>query len=398
MSKEALMPWDRTCALKERSLFVLEVEKAETGVAELCRQFGISRKTGYKWLDRFEAEGVAGLLDRSHAALNSPHRLSDAVADAVLGVRAAHASWGPKKIRSWLSDRHPDHVWPAQSTIGALLQAKGLTVPRKTRQRVPLSAPLSHCGQPNDVWSVDFKGCFRTGDGRRCDPLTLQDAHSRYLLRCQAVKRPTGACVWPIFDAALREFGVPLRVRSDNGPPFAGLGAGGLSTLAIRLIKAGITPERIAPGKPQQNGRHERMHLTLKNETASPPAQTLRAQQRRFDAFRSLYNDERPHEALSQTPPVRHYAASERRYSGRLREPEYASGIEVRRVRRSGEIRWQSHTLYLSQALSGEPVGAEPIGDGLWLLRYGPVELGIIDHRGKLRIVRHPASHNRPAS
>jgi hypothetical protein len=207
-------------------------------------------------------------------------------------------------------------------------------------------------------------------------------------MRCQVVKRPTGACVWPIFDAALREFGVPLRVRSDNGPPFAGLGAGGLSALAIRLIKAGITPERIAPGKPQQNGRHERFHLTLKNETAAPPAASLRAQQRRFDAFRTLYNEERPHEALGQTPPARHYAASERRYSGRLREPEYESGIDVRRVRHNGEIKWQSHTLYLSQTLSGEPVAAEPIADGLWLLRYGPVELGIVDHRGRLRIPR----------
>jgi len=392
------MPWDRTCALKERSLFVLEAVKAETSVAELCRQYGISRKTGYKWLSRFEADGAPGLSERSHAALNSPHRLSAAVSQAVLEVRAAHASWGPKKIRSWLADRHPEQSWPAQSTIGALLQSKGLTVPRKTRQRVPLSAPLSHCSHANDVWSVDFKGWFHTGDGTRCDPLTLQDAHSRYLLRCQAVKRPTGACVWPIFDAALREFGVPLRVRSDNGAPFAGLGAGGLSALSIRLIKAGITPERIAPGKPQQNGRHERMHLTLKNETASPPAANLRAQQRRFDAFRTLYNEERPHEALEQTPPVRHYTASERRYSGRLREPEYANGIDVRRVRSSGEIKWQSHTLYLSQALSGEPVGAEPIADGLWLLRYGPVELGIIDHRGRLRIARHRAAHNRPAS
>lgn len=392
------MPWDRTCALKERSSFVSDAEDSRTSIAELCRQYGVSRKTGYKWLDRFAAEGDRGLLDRSHAALNSPHRMSDAVAEAVLGVRAQYASWGPKKIRSWLADRHPAQVWPAQSTIGALLQSKGLTVPRKRRQHVPMSAPLSHCSHPNDVWSVDFKGCFRTGDGGRCDPLTLQDAHSRYLLRCQVVKRPTGACVWPIFDAALREFGVPLRVRSDNGPPFAGLGAGGLSALSIRLVKAGVTPERIAPGKPQQNGRLERFHLTLKSETASPPAANLRAQQRRFDAFRTLYNEERPHEALGQTPPARHYTASERRYSGKLREPEYANGIEVRRVRRSGEIKWQSHTLYLSQALSGEPVGAQPIAEGLWLLCYGPVELGIIDHRGRLRTARRPASHNRPAS
>jgi hypothetical protein len=246
---------------------------------------------------------------------------------------------------------------------------------------------------------VDFKGWFRTADGERCDPLTLQDAHSRYLLRCQAVKRPDGHCVWPIFDAAFREFGLPLRMRSDNGPPFATTAVGGLSTLAVRLIKTGILPERIEPGKPQQNGRHERFHLTLKRETASPPASNLRAQQRRFDGFRKLYNDERPHEALGQTPPSQHYMPSPRRYSGRLREPEYEEGFEVRRVRHNGEIKWRGEMLYVGQVLSGEPVGCLLLDDdGNWALRYGPLDLGIIDATGRLHIPRRRRTKNRPTS
>src|SRR5260370_40546195 len=326
------MPWKETCAVDERGLFVMAALRGEENIAELCRWYAISRKTGYKWIGRYEAEGRRGLEDRSHAPQDCPHRLSEGIIEQLLAVRAKHASWGPKKIRGWLDDRKPGKVWPALSTIGELLQARGLTVPRKRRLRVAVSAPFGSCTNANDVWSVDFKGWFRTGDGARCDPLTLKDAHSRYLLRCQGVERTDTDRVWPIFDAAFREFGLPLRMRSDNGPPFASTGAGGLSKLSIRLVKAGVVPERIAPGKPQQNGRHERFHLTLKKETASPPALNLRAQQHRFDSFRKLYNEERPHEALKQTPPARHYAASERRYSGRLRHPEYAQDIEVRRV------------------------------------------------------------------
>jgi transposase InsO family protein len=308
--------------------------------------------------------------------------------EELLSIRRKHPTWGPKKIRGWLDDRRPDGSWPAVSTIGELLHTRGLTVARKRKPRVPPGAPFGSCIKPNDMWSVDFKGWFRTGDGARCDPLTLKDGHSRYLLRCQGVERTGTEHVWPIFDAAFREFGLPLRVRSDNGPPFASTAAGGLSKLSIRLVKAGVFPERIMPGKPQQNGRHERFHLTLKKETASPPAANLRAQQRRFDRFRELYNEERPHEALKQTPPSRHYAASSRSWSGRLREPEYESGIEVRRVRRNGQIKWRNGFLYVSQTLAGEPVGLEEGDDGAWQMYYGPIELGRIDARGRFCVPR----------
>lgn len=369
--------------MEERCLFIAQYRKEELSVAELCRRFGVSRKTGYKWIARYEDEGFVGLSERSHAAHSCPHRLDAARATRILQVRVRYPTWGPRKIRAYLLDRHALQHWPAASTIGELLTAEGLTVPRKKRRRVPLSAPFGACNEANDTWSVDFKGWFRTGDGERCDPLTLSDAHSRYLLRCQALERTDAASVWPIFDAAFREYGMPLRVRSDNGPPFASCAAGGLSHLAVKLIKAGVTPERIEPGKPQQNGRHERMHLTLKRETAKPAAANRRSQQRAFDSFRRIYNEERPHEALGQTPPVRHYMPSPRRFTGRLREPDYPTGITVRRVKQNGQIKWRGELLFLSQVLAGEPIGCEERDDGTWCLHYGPIILGTIDHRGR---------------
>jgi putative transposase len=386
------MPWRETCAMDERGLLVLDFCKGEMSIAELCRQYGVSRKTGYKWIARYEAEGLAGLEDRSHAPNDCPHRISESVRHQVLAVRRAHPTWGPRKVRAWLEDRAPRRYWPAASTIGTWFDAAGVTVSRRRRCRVPASAPFNACSAANDVWTVDFKGWFRTADGERCDPLTLSDAHSRYLLRCQAVERPNDASVWPIFDAAFREFGLPKAVRSDNGPPFASRAAGGLSRLAVRLIKAGIVPERIEPGKPQQNGRHERFHLTLQHDTATPPAANRRAQQRRFDAFRKIYNEERPHEALGQTPPARSYAISPRRYSGRLREPEYPEAVHVRRVRAKGEIKWRGDLIFISEVLAGEIIGCEESDDGICTLRYGPIVLGYIDSRS--RLVRcTPVSH-----
>ena len=232
------------------------------------------------------------------------------------------------------------------------------------------------------MWCVDFKGWFLTGDGNRCEPLTLSDAYSRYLLRCQALGRTDTEHVWPILDAAFREYGLPGAVRSDNGPPFASTGAGGLSRLAVKVIKAGVRPERISPGKPQQNGRHERMHLTLKQDTASPPAASLRQQLDRFQAFQQLYNEERPHQALGNPPPAEHYPPSPRRWDGVLRAPDYAEDHEIRRVRHNGDIKWRGNSVYVNQALAGEPVGLAEADDGGWTVRYGPIALGVIGHRG----------------
>jgi transposase InsO family protein len=286
-------------------------------------------------------------------------------------------------VRGWLGRDDPATAWPAASTIGELFDREGLTVKRKLRRRSPpSSAPFAACGDANTVWCVDFKGWFLTGDGTHCEPLTLSDAYSRYLLRCQPLGRTDTEHVWPVLDAAFLEFGLPLRLRSDNGPPFASTGAGGLSRLAVKVIKAGVRPERIAPGKPQQNGRLERLHLTLLRNTASPPARSLREQLGRFRDFQRLYNEERPHAALANTTPAEHYRLSPRRCDGVLREPEYSDNAAVRRVHRNGAIRWQGGEIYLSEALIGEPVGLVERQDGGWSVHYGPIDLGSIDHRG----------------
>jgi putative transposase len=373
------MPWHETHAMDERMSFIVDWQRDEWSIAALCRRYGVSRKTGYKWLDRFEAFGLDGLKDRSCAARSHPNEVEASIAEAVIAVRMAHPSWGPKKIEAWLSMKQPAQVWPAQSTIAGLLDRRGLVRHRRKRRRVPLhGAPLSAAVTANDVWGVDFKGWFRTGDGARCEPLSLSDLASRYVLRLQALARIDGEQVWPILEAAFFEFGLPRMMRSDNGAPFASTAAGGLSRLGVRLIKAGVVPERIEPGRPQQNGRHERMHLTLKQETASPPAATLRAQQQRFDAFRQTFNEERPHEALGQTPPAQHYAPPPRPYSGRLRQPDYADGQAVRRVRSNGDIKWRGERLFISETLIGEPLGLREIGDSVFEISYGPAVLGTI--------------------
>jgi putative transposase len=367
------MPWHETCVMDERMAFIVDWQREEWRFAALCRRYGVSRKTGYKWIGRFEAGGMDGLKDRSRAARSHPNAIEAVAADAVIAARMAHPSWGPKKIKAWLSMKCPTLGWPAQSTIAELLDRHGLVRHRRKRRRVaPHGAPLCAAVSANDVWGIDFKGWFRTGDGARCEPLSLSDLASRYVLRLQALERIDGEQVWSILQTAFHEFGLPAVMRSDNGPPFASTAAGGLSRLGVRLIKAGVTPERIEPGKPQQNGRHERMHRTLKQETANPPAATLRQQQRRFDTFRQSFNEERPHEALGQTPPAQHYNPPPRPYSGRLREPDYADGQAVRRVRSNGGIKWRGRGLFISEALIGEPVGLHEIDDGIFQISYGP--------------------------
>ena len=374
------MGWMETCTVDERMRFVIAAEKYEESFAALCRGFGVSRRVGYKWLARYREAHVEGLLDHSRAPLHHPHAIADEIAEACLAVRRAHPTWGPLKVRAWLERQAPATEWPATSTIGSLFDREGLTVKRKLRRRSPpSSAPFAHCEAANDVWCIDFKGWFLTGDGKRCEPLTVTDAYSRYLLRCQALARTDTDHVWPVLDAAFREFGLPHYMRSDNGSPFASCGAGGLSTLSVRLVKAGVVPERIRPGKPQQNGRHERMHLTLLQDTASPPARSLREQLKRLRDFQRLYNEERPHQALGNATPADHYTPSPRRFDGVLREPEYDAGLKVRRVRHNGEIRWRNDTIYVNQALVGEPIALEENAAG-WTVSYGPIVLGMIAH------------------
>ena len=373
------MPWQEVCPMEERMRLVAAGLAGEESMSELCEEFGVSRKTGYKWMQRYLEQGPAGLAEHSRAPRVVPWAISQAQAEAITGVRQAHPSWGPKKLRAKLLERAPEQRWPAPSTIGELLRRTGLSAPRKRRRRaIPnagrLRAPLG----ANELWCIDFKGWFRTGDGARCDPLTVTDAFSRYLL-CTQVVRPDSAGCRSALERVFKEYGLPRVMRSDNGAPFASLGAGGLSRLSVWWVKLGILPERIAPGKPQQNGRHERMHGTLKPETANPPAANLQAQQRRFDRFRAEFNHERPHEALGQTPPAQYYRPSPRSYPDRLEDPVYPADYEPRRVRRNGEIKWQGELVFIGAALINELIGLRENADGEVEVHFGPIVLGAID-------------------
>lgn len=377
------MPWRETCAMDERVAFILAWQRGDEPMTALCTAHGISRKTGYKWRDRFLAGGWAGLQDASRAPHRSGHALPAEIGAAILALRQERPFWGPKKLRAVLRERRPELVWPAASTIGDLLRRAGLSRPRKRRRTaLPLTQPFRAATAPNEVWCADFKGWFRTGDGLRCDPLTLTDAHSRYLLDCRIVA-PTTAGAAPVFEAAFRRYGLPRAIRSDNGAPFAGTGAGGLTRLAVAWLKLGIALERIDPGCPQQNGRHERMHGTLKAETTRPPAATITAQQAHFDRWRVDFNTNRPHEALDQVPPARHYRPSPRPYPAAVPEPSYGADHAVRRVRSNGEIKWGGERVFISEALVGEPVGVAETESGAWLVRFCDLELGLIDRRTK---------------
>jgi transposase InsO family protein len=382
------MPWEEKDTMELRLRFVHEALRGEDSMAALCEEAGISRQTGYKWLERFELFGKEGLKDRSRR----PHRpglsRAEEVVSAALALKLRYPQFGPKKLRAKLEEIHSDWQVPAASTIGEWLKRQGLTELRTVRRRCPpYTQPFAKVEAPNDVWSVDFKGWFRTGDGRRCDPLTVKDAFSRYLLACRAVDLPDHEHVQPRLDVLFREFGLPFAMRSDNGPPFATIGAGGLSRLSVWLIKLGVQPERIEPGKPEQNGRHERMHQTLKKAVADPPAKSFAAQQAALERFRREYNEERPHEAIAQKTPASLYRRSHRRYPRRLREPEYDAESAVRRVRQNGSIKWGGDHIFISEALSGEPVAIAETTSGDWQVRYATVELGFIG-RNTARLVR----------
>jgi transposase InsO family protein len=384
------MPWKETRAVDKRLEFITELGKdPRCNFAQLCRRFGISRNNGYKWVARYNAGGLSGLEDAKSVPRTCPHKTPDAVVDRVLALRKERPYDGPKKLYAILSEREPKLVVPAPSTIGEILKRHGQVRPRRARLRVPPSAsPLSHAQQPNDVWCVDFKGNFVMGDGSRCYPLTITDATTRYLVKCEGLVAQTDALTRRQFELAFREFGLPLRIRSDNGTPFAAKALGGLSALSIWWIQLGIEPERIEPGQPQQNGRHERFHLTLKQQTASPPEATAADQQRAFDRFRHDYNDVRPHEALGQTPPARHYEPSLRVMPDKPRCPEYGADFAVRWVNSTnGMISWEGVTLKLTRLLGGQPVGLKRIDEDEWELFYGPVLLGyVLNEKGAMKI------------
>jgi putative transposase len=388
--------------MDEKTAFIAECLRGELPMTVLCERYGISRDTGYRLLGRYREEGPGGLEARSRA----PHRhgmaMAEEVAAAIVSLRRERPFWGPKKLRAVLQRRDPKRLWPAASTIGDLLRREGLSEPRRRHRRaVPLTQPFWPVHQPNDLWCIDFKslplartgGWFRTADGQRCDLLTITDADSRFLIECRIVPETIEA-VQPVVEQAFRELGLPRAIRSDNGGPFASSSSpGGLTRLSVHWVKLGIRLERIEPGAPQQNGRHERMHATLKAETSRPPAATAAEQQVRFDRFRNDFNDNRPHEALGQVPPTSRYRRSPRAYPNKVEEPWYDADHAVRKVRSNGEIRWGGEMIFLSEALIPAFAGTSPVGiaeteAGDWLVRFADIDLGIIDRRNrKLRRV-----------
>ncbi len=377
------MPWTETSPMTERQRFIDEALRGETSLSELCRRFGISRKTGHKWVRRY-LEGCE-LTDRSRRPHTSPRAVRAWLEDAIVEARRQRPRWGPRKVRAALLRANPGAVLPSVSTFAVIFTRNGLVRPRRRRHRTPpFSAPFGAISAPNALWCVDFKGQFLVGR-TRCYPLTVMDAFSRYLLACVALRRPDGEAVRRAFEAIFAAFGLPAAIRTDNGPPFATAGPGGLSRLAAWWLKLGIRHERIAPGHPEQNGRHERMHLTLKQATAMPPATTLRAQQRAFDRFRAEYNQERPHEALGDQVPAACYEPSPRALPAPPwgRDLAYPPEFETVRVRKDGRVAWNGRSVLLSAALRHERVGLEWGGDTGWAVWFGPLRLGWLTTTGR---------------
>jgi transposase InsO family protein len=379
------MPWRETSPMEQRLDFVQEYASGLFTMTELAAEYGISRKTGYKWLERYATDGAVGLRDRSRRPHTSPHATDPDVLARLIRLRQRHPRWGARKLLTVAARRAPQTDWPAPSTLAAQLHVRGLIAARRRRQP-PLvvrstRAPITHA---NEVWTTDYQGEFLTGDGRYCYPLTLRDGFSRFVLRCDALTTHTLAVTRPRFERAFAEYGLPERIRSDNGPPFGGPGLGRLSALAVWWIRLGIVPERIDPGHPEQNGSHEQFHRILKADTARPPAGTAAAQQRRFRSFCREYNHERPHEALHQTVPAQHYHASSRPLPQRLPPLEYPGHAEVRRVDQNGMVSWRRPRrppLFVSVALAGEPVAFEEVDDGIWTVTFASVVLGRFDER-----------------
>ncbi|MDA2921302.1 IS481 family transposase [Desulfobacterota bacterium AH_259_B03_O07] len=366
--------------MEERARFVLDVEVAEMSVAELCRRYGVSRKTGHKWIRRYRAEGFDGIRERRSRPHTCPHKTSPEWEERMITERLNHSSWGPKKIRDVLERKGWEGKIPAVSTIGDIFRRAGLVSRRRTkRRRTYYSGPLTVAKYPSHVWAVDYKGWFRTKDGRRCEPLTIRDLYSRYVLEVRALPDQSYEEARGVFERVFEEYGLPKIIRSDNGGPFASRGAGGLSRLSVWWVLLGIKPEYIAKGHPEQNGVHERMHLTLKKEATIPASRNLREQERRFDSWRKEFNYERPHEALKMKVPAQKYRRSTTEYQRGMnnkKQIKYPEGYEVRRVRTNGEIKWKGERRFIGAALKGVQVGIKQVEDGHSQVYFNYIVLG----------------------
>ena len=376
------MPWLETAPMEQRERFVRDDRLALYTMTELCERYAISRKTGYKWLGRFHEGGRQALGDQSRAPHQCPHRISEETAHLICDARRHHPTWGPEKILDWLERRHPRRAWPAVSTAGDLLARKGLVKKRRRRRTYthPGVVPATTT-QPNDLWTADFKGQFRTGDGIYCYPLTVADLHTRYLLACHGLLSTKSEGVRPIFDRLFRTYGLPRAIRTDNGVPFATVAIHGLSALNAWWLRLGIQHQRILPAHPQQNGAHERMHKTLKAEAIRPARNRLATQQRAFDHFRDEYNDERPHQSLRGRTPGSLYRPSARTYTGELPPWEYPGHFVLKHVTNAGTFRFKKRVLFIANGLIHHTVGLEEIHDGIWSIYFCRVLIGRLDER-----------------
>lgn len=362
------MAWKEVLPMEQRAMFVLDVERAEMCVAELCRRYGVSRKTGYKWIRRYREEGLDGIRERSSRPHTCPHKTTTEWEERMIMERLKYSTWGPKKIRELLERKGLDGKVPAASTIGDILRRAGLVSRRRRRRRKTYySGPLTQAKYPNHVLAVDYKGWFRTRDGVRCEPLTISDLYSRYVLEVKALPDQSYEQARRVFERVFENYGLPQIIRSDNGLPFASRGAGGLSRLSVWWVLLGIKPEYIAKGHPEQNGVHERMHLTLKNEATTPASRNLREQQKRFDIWRKEFNEKRPHEAINMKVPAQKYSRSKTVYHKGInnkKQINYPQGYVLRRVRTSGEIRWRGKKRFVGTAFIGETVGIKQVEEG----------------------------------
>src|SRR6266545_2503297 len=380
------MPWSQTSPMDQRTQFIADYLRKVLSVTELCDLYGVSRKTAYKWIDRYLRQGPAGLEERSRRPHASPNQTAEEIVAAILETRRRHPSWGGKKLLALIQKRHRAWDLPHRSTVCDILSRHGMVPKKRSRRRIGHPGkPSSSVLAPNDPWSADYKGQFKTGDGRYCFPLTVADGFSRYLLSCQGLNSTAVEEAKPVFTRLFKEYGLPKRIRTDNGVPFATNTLARLSRLSAWWVRLGVLPELIEPGKPQQNGRHERMHKTLKDETTRPAAASLAAQQRRFNVFREEFNHERPHEALDQETPAACYTSSPRPMPDRLPPLEYPDRFEVRYVSANGGIRWNSRWVNVSIVCVGEYVGLEEIADGIWNVYFGPLRLGRL-HERRMRI------------
>lgn len=388
------MPWKVNTVMDEKMKFISLMEDENCpGMAAVCRDLGISRKTGYKWLSRYRSGGVEGLEDHSRAALNHPNAIGQEMVDLVIQARLKHPSWGAKKLLPWLQRNHPGRQdWPCLASISAILDRHQLVRTRRLRRRIsPYPNGLTLAAQPNDLWCIDHKGWWLCGNGDKCEPFTVTDDATRFLVRC--VLRPGKGIdyVKPVLTAAFMKYGLPAAIRSDNGPPFATRAPLGLSELSVWLMRLGIVHERIEPGKPQQNGRHERMHLSMLVDRRGPVRSTVREEQKRLSLWREEFNHDRPHEALGFHTPASCFSVSPRPMPRRLPEIEYRTGVQVRTVDVIGKIGWKGRDLFLTEALRRQRLGFEAIDNGLWTVWLAQMELGIFDERAHRMTWHNPA-------